>query len=137
VPDSSASASAFARPRDDARALALIQRHGRTATAFRALGQGLEHWFLADERGERGLVAYHRMRGAMVSAGEPVAAPHDVIPVAEAFVAFAATQRCRVSFFATEGSLGVAAIRAHVVGRATGMGSAVVGRRCVSPPIAS
>jgi len=105
VPDSSASASAFARPRDDARALALIQRHGRTATAFRALGQGLEHWFLADERGERGLVAYHRMRGAMVSAGEPVAAPHDVIPVAEAFVAFAATQRCRVSFFATEGSL--------------------------------
>ncbi len=91
--------------RDDARALALIQRHGRTATAFRALGAGLEHWFLDDERGDRGLVAYRRTPGAMVSAGEPVTAPHDAIAVAEAFVAFAAAQRCRVSFFATEGIL--------------------------------
>ncbi len=105
MPVSSASAPASAPARDDARALALIQRHGRTATAFRALGAGLEHWFLADARGDCGLVAYRRTAGAMVSAGEPVAAPHDAIAVADAFVAFAASQRCRVSFFATEGIL--------------------------------
>jgi phosphatidylglycerol lysyltransferase len=91
--------------RDDARALALIQRHGRTATAFRALGEGLEHWFLTDAQGDRGVVAYYRMPGALVSAGEPVTAPDDAIAVAEAFVSFAAAQRCRVSFFATEGIL--------------------------------
>lgn len=98
-------ASVVAPVRDDARALALIQRHGRTATAFRALGAGLEHWFLTDAEGDRGLVAYSRTPGAMVSAGEPVAAPHDAIAVAEAFVVFAASERCRVSFFATEGIL--------------------------------
>ena len=99
------SASALALARDDARALALIERHGRTATAFRALGAGLEHWFLCDDRGDRGLVAYYRTPGALISAGEPVSAPHDAIAVADAFVAFAASQRCRASFFATEGSL--------------------------------
>ncbi|QJR38260.1 DUF2156 domain-containing protein [Gemmatimonas groenlandica] len=98
-------ASDVASARDDDRALVLIQRYGRTATAFRALGAGLEHWFLTDARGDRGLVAYYRTPGAMVSAGEPVAAPHEAIAVAEAFVAFAASQRCRASFFATEGIL--------------------------------
>lgn len=98
-------AFAFAPARDDDRALALIQRFGRTATAFRALGAGLEHWFLTDARGDRGVVAYYRTPGAMVSAGEPVAAPHEAIAVAEAFVEFAASQHCRVSFFATEGIL--------------------------------
>ena len=91
--------------RDEARALALIQRHGRTATAFRALGAGLEHWFLTDAQGDRGVVAFYRTPGALVSAGEPIAAAHDAIAVAEAFVVFAASQRCRVSFFATEGIL--------------------------------
>jgi phosphatidylglycerol lysyltransferase len=100
-----ASASAIAPVRDEARALALIQRYGRTATAFRALGTGLEHWFLTDAHGDRGMVAFYRTPGAMVSAGEPVAAPHDAVVVAEAFVAFAASHRCRVSFFATEGIL--------------------------------
>ncbi len=97
------SASDLAPRRDDARALALIQRYGRTATAFRALGAGLEHWFLTDDQGDRGLVAYQRTSGAMVAAGEPVASPHEAIAVAEAFVRFASSQRCRVSFFATEG----------------------------------
>ena len=98
-------ASVVTPVRDDARAFALIQRDGRTATAFRALGAGLERWFLTDAQGDRGLVAYYRTPGAMVSAGEPVAAPHEAIAVAEAFVAFAASHRCRVSFFATEGIL--------------------------------
>ena len=89
--------------RDDARALAMIQRHGGTATAFRALGAGLEHWYWTDGEEDRGLVAYRRMHGAMVSAGEPVAAADDVLAVADAFVAFATSQRCRPSFFATEG----------------------------------
>ncbi len=102
---SPSSASAVAPIRDDDRALALIQRYGHTATAFRALGAGLEHWFLTDAQGDRGMVAYYRTPGAMVSAGEPVAAPHEAIAVAEAFVLFAASQRCRVSFFATEGIL--------------------------------
>jgi lysylphosphatidylglycerol synthetase-like protein (DUF2156 family) len=95
------SLSASAPRRDDARALALITRDGHTATAFRALGPGLEHWFLTDGQGDRGLVAYQRVRGALVAAGEPVAAPHDVAAVAEAFVHFASARQCRASFFAT------------------------------------
>jgi phosphatidylglycerol lysyltransferase len=87
--------------RDRARALSLILRVGRTATAFRALGEELHHWF----DGERGLVAYRSTAGALVSAGEPVARPQDVIAVAEAFVAHAGRHGRRASFFATEGML--------------------------------
>jgi phosphatidylglycerol lysyltransferase len=91
--------------RDNARALALIRRHGRTATAFRALGGKMEHWFLTDDTGDRGLVAYRRTPGALVAAGEPISDAHDAIAVAAAFVQFAASEGCRASFFATEETL--------------------------------
>ncbi len=87
--------------RDSERAWFFISRKGRTATAFRALGEELDHWF----DGERGLVAYLRIPGALVAAGEPVAAPDDAIAVALAFVDAAAGENRRVSFFATEGIL--------------------------------
>lgn len=82
----------------------LVLLHGRTATAFRALGPDLRRWCPPEQRGAA-LVAYAEMPGAMVAAGEPVASPDQVVPVAEAFVQHALTQRRRPSFFATEGRL--------------------------------
>jgi len=87
--------------RDDARALELVERFGRTATAFQVLSPGLCHWF----DGERGMVAYAETGRAWVAAGEPVAARADAIAVAERFVAAARLAGRRVSFFATEGIL--------------------------------
>jgi len=94
--------------RDDARALALIARYGRTATAFQALGRGLSHWFppRADlQRDDTGLVAFAMVPGGVVAVGEPTAAPDEAMAVAEAFVASARAAKRRVSFFATEGNL--------------------------------
>jgi phosphatidylglycerol lysyltransferase len=77
-------------------------RHGRTATAFRALGRDLSVWI---PPGHEAVVAYATPPGAMVAAGEPIAALPALVPVAEAFVAHAAAQGRRASFFATEGRL--------------------------------
>ena len=60
--------------RDDARALALLSAHARTATAFQALTPGMRHWFA--ENG-RGMVAYvevgrrldHRRRTDCIARG--------------------------------------------------------------------
>ncbi len=90
--------------RDDARALALITRHGRTSTAFQALGDGLAHWFDEDVNGG-GLVAYADTGRAWVAAGEPIADEHNATLVAEHFVHAAAARGRRVAFFATEGIL--------------------------------
>lgn len=87
--------------RDDARALQLVERFGRTATAFQALNPGLHHWF--DEA--RGVVAFVDTGRAWVAAGEPICAPHDAIDVALAFAAAAKRARRRACFFATEGIL--------------------------------
>ena len=88
-------------PRDDARALALITAHGRTGTAFQALGRGLAHWF----DGARGVVAYFDTGSAWVAAGEPIAAREEAIAVATAFVDAAKAAGRRAVFFATEGVL--------------------------------
>ncbi len=92
-------------PRDDQRALALIQSFGRTGIAFQALGRGLNHWFVRRDDRERGVVAYFDTGSAWVSAGEPIAAHDDTIPVAAAFVDAARARGRRVVFFATEGIL--------------------------------
>lgn len=89
--------------------LALVQRYGRTSTAFRALGEELEAWFPAsanasEERADA-MVAFAAMPGAAVSAGEPIAPLHELVSVAEAFVRAQAAQGRRASFFATEGRL--------------------------------
>lgn len=103
-----ASASdAFAQDR-----LRLVMRHGRSSTAFRALGPELVAWFpaaasadAADADAADALVAYAAVRGAAVSAGEPIAAHDQVVPVAEAFLRAQQAAGRRPSFFATEGRL--------------------------------
>ncbi len=87
--------------RDDTKALRLIARHGRTATAFQLVSPGLSHWF----DGDRGVVAYVDTGSAWVAAGEPVAAESDGIAVAERFVDAAQQVARRASFFGTEGLL--------------------------------
>lgn len=110
--------------RDDARTLALLNQHGRTATAFQVLAPGMRHWFSnvtsgtqsntvigsptgANHQSEtsRGVIGYADTGSAWVAAGEPVAARTDTISVAEEFVEVAHANGKRVAFFATEGAL--------------------------------
>ena len=88
-------------PRDDARALTLLNQYGRTATAFQVLAPGMHHWFAHGG----GMVGYIDTGPAWVVAGEPVASRDKTIPTAEEFVAHAEAHRKRVAFFATEGAL--------------------------------
>lgn len=92
-------------PRDDQRALALIQLFGRTGIAFQALGRGLNHWFDNSGDVDRGVVAYFDTGSAWVSAGEPIAARDDSIAVGERFIGAAHARGRRAAFFATEGIL--------------------------------
>jgi phosphatidylglycerol lysyltransferase len=84
-----------------------VAKHGRTSTAFAAVGDHLHCWRppTADGLPADALVAYATPVGAMVAAGEPVAPLEGLVPVAEAFLAHAASQGKRASFFATEGRL--------------------------------
>jgi len=88
-------------PRDDARALTLLNQHARTATAFQVLAPGMHHWFARDS----GMVGYTDTGSAWIVAGEPVASRDHTIPTAEEFVAHAQAHGKRVAFFATEGAL--------------------------------
>lgn len=87
--------------RDDARTLALLEQHGRTATAFQVLAPGMQHWFAPNS----GMVGYVDTGAAWVVAGEPIAPVERTIPVAEEFVQHAEAHGKRVAFFATEGAL--------------------------------
>ena len=97
--------------RDDARTLALLDAHGRTATAFQVLAPGMRHWFAeahtlsSTNSADRGMIGFADVRSAWVAAGEPVASRANTIPVAEEFVKFAHAHGKRVAFFATEGAL--------------------------------
>ncbi|MBY0490187.1 MAG: DUF2156 domain-containing protein [Gemmatimonadaceae bacterium] len=120
---SASSPAAQDAPAHDLRArLATVLRHGRSSTAFRALGPDLCVWRpVADgadadahaeadadadtEADTDALVAYAAVRGAAVAAGEPVADVDRLVAVAEAFMAAQATAGRRPSFFATEGRL--------------------------------
>lgn len=88
--------------RDDARALRFVQRFGRTGTAFQVLSRGLSHWFDSTSA-DLGMVAYADTGSAWVAAAEPLAAPGDVVAVADRFVAAARAAGRRPCFFATEG----------------------------------
>jgi phosphatidylglycerol lysyltransferase len=81
--------------------LSVVLRHGRSATAFRALGSDLAAWMPDSDA----LVAYAAVSGAAVAAGEPVAASSALVSVAEAFLDAQRAVRRRVSFFGTEGRL--------------------------------
>ncbi|WP_053333843.1 DUF2156 domain-containing protein [Gemmatimonas phototrophica] len=84
-----------------------VARHGRTSTAFAAVGDHLHCWRPPAAAGlpEDALVAYATPVGAMVVAGEPVAPLDGLVAVAESFLAHAAARGKRASFFATEGRL--------------------------------
>lgn len=90
--------------RERGRRDAVLRRHGRTSTANVALGAQLPVWWPAEPDPDA-FVAYADVPGAMVAAGEPVAAEDRLVAVAEAFVAHASERGRRVSFFATEGRL--------------------------------
>jgi phosphatidylglycerol lysyltransferase len=86
-----------------ARVLAVFRRFGRTAMAFRAIGPDLVHWV---PPGMDAVVSYATPTGALVAAGEPIAATRDLVAAAEAFLDHAEQVGRRASFFATEGRLG-------------------------------
>ncbi len=81
--------------------LRVVLRHGRTATAFRAIGRDLDGWMPDSES----LVAYAALPGAAVAAGEPVAPLASLVTVAEAFIDAQGALGRRASFFGTEGRL--------------------------------
>ncbi len=79
--------------------LTLLGRFGLNSTSFQVLERGFLYWFYDAEA----CVAYHDTGGAFVVAGTPIAAHSRWDEVAQAFMAWARTQRRRVSFFGTEG----------------------------------
>lgn len=87
----------------------VVAAHGRTWTAFRALGADLTIWSpsaMATAHGdEQALVAYAAVSRAAVAAGEPIAAEAQLVSVAEAFVAAQRAAGRRACFFGTEGRL--------------------------------
>ncbi|HEY0932081.1 MAG TPA: DUF2156 domain-containing protein [Gemmatimonas sp.] len=80
---------------------AILSAEGRTSTAFSAMLRGMRVEFPAPAS----YVAYATVPGGVVTAGEPVAAPAQLVEVAELFLAQMRAQGTRVAFFATEGRL--------------------------------
>jgi phosphatidylglycerol lysyltransferase len=78
-----------------ARVLALLKRHGREATSFQVLEPGLRYWF----DGQDACVAYCELRGAWVTAGEPLCEPARLREVSWRFVDAARQADRRVRFF--------------------------------------
>ena len=78
--------------------LALLGRFGLNSTSFQVLERGFSYWFHDAEA----CVAYVDTGGAFVAAGAPIAARQRWDEIAQAFMAWAHTQRRRVSFFGTE-----------------------------------
>ena len=86
--------NASANP-DHARVLRLLKRYGREATSFQVLEPGLSYWFDGDEA----CVAYVQVRGAWVTAGEPVCAEQRIPLTVERFHEEATRNGARVRFF--------------------------------------
>lgn len=88
----------------------VVEAHGRTWTAFRALGADLTVWSpraaaTAACIDDGAVVAYATVPRAAVAAGEPIAAESALVDVAEAFVAAQRGAGRRACFFGTEGRL--------------------------------
>jgi phosphatidylglycerol lysyltransferase len=79
----------------DLRVLALLKCHGREATSFQVLEPGLRYWF----HGQGACVAYCELRGAWVSAGEPLCEPACLREVSWAFIDAARQAGKRARFF--------------------------------------
>ena len=77
------------------RVLALVKRFGREATSFQALEPGLKYWFDGDEA----CVPYSEVRGAWVSAGEPLCDAARLREVSANFVDAARQVGRRARFF--------------------------------------
>lgn len=77
------------------RVLALLKRHGREATSFQVLEPGLCYWF----DGQDACVAYCELRGAWVTAGEPLCAPARLREVSWRFIEAAQRADRRARFF--------------------------------------
>lgn len=78
-----------------------IAKEGRTATAFCAFGRGLEVY----SQSAGGFVAFVRVPGGVVTAGEPVTQVTELGELTSHFVEWVSDSESRVSFFATEGRL--------------------------------
>lgn len=70
---------------DRARALALLERHGRAATSFQILEAGNRFWFDGPPDAPTAVVGYVEAAGWRVVAGEPVCAADDLATVARRF----------------------------------------------------
>lgn len=81
-----------------ARVLALLKRHGWSATSFQVLEPGYSYWFDGEDAG----VAYMDTGRAWVVAGAPLASRERMAEVASRFQAHAVASGRRVCFFATE-----------------------------------
>jgi phosphatidylglycerol lysyltransferase len=83
---------------DQARALALLKRHGWNSTSFQILEQGFKYWFDGDDA----CVGYVDTGSAWVAAGPPIAAIERCAEVTARFVAAARAAHRRASCFGTE-----------------------------------
>lgn len=81
--------------------LALLKRHGRTATSFQALEPGLRYWFDADDA----CVAYADTGAAWVTVGAPLASAARERAVMADFAAAGARAGRRVRWFGLERDL--------------------------------
>ncbi|BAH40969.1 hypothetical membrane protein [Gemmatimonas aurantiaca T-27] len=101
---------------------AILHAEGRTATAFSALNRGMQV-DVSDATARPATsptdvaadayVAYVRVPGGVVTAGEPVAPLDRLVDVAESFMVRRRATDGRVAFFATEGRL----LRSHQLDR--------------------
>ena len=82
---------------DQQRVLALLRKYGHETISFQVLEPGLHYWF-----DDEACVAYADTGRAWVTAGAPIAAPRQVLPVMERFAAAARAARRRPRFFGLE-----------------------------------
>jgi phosphatidylglycerol lysyltransferase len=80
------------------RVLDLLRSHGRNTCSFLALESDLQYWFHGDDA----CVAYADTGAAWVVAGEPIAAPEEMIATIEAFCDHARGRGRRVRYFGLE-----------------------------------
>lgn len=80
---------------DAQRVLRLLKRYGHHEPSFQLLEPGLRYWF----DGEDACVAYSEVKGAWVTAGEPLCEPRRIAEVAQDFVREAQRAGRRVRFF--------------------------------------
>jgi lysylphosphatidylglycerol synthetase-like protein (DUF2156 family) len=99
--------------RDQARALALLQRYGHDTVSVQGLEPGYRYWF--DDETDA-LIAFVDTGGAWVAAGGPITARERLARAAERFADDARAQARRACFFAAEQPLADAGLPAMRIG---------------------